>query len=137
MKKFLLVFFGVLCLGLSAQEKGTYQLSSHILDISQGHPAGQVGVSLEKFNENTKKWVPMGKKYTDSNGRIGDFLPYAQGDQNNGTYKLIFETGDYYKAQKVESFYPSIEIIFQVKNKEHYHVPISLSPFGYSTYRGS
>ncbi|MEN4759592.1 MULTISPECIES: hydroxyisourate hydrolase [unclassified Chryseobacterium] len=137
MRKFLFIFFCVLCLSLSAQEKNGFQVSSHILDISQGHPAGNVDVALEKFNENTKQWIPVSKKQTDSNGRISDFLPYAKGTENNGKYKLIFSTGDYYKSKKIETFYPYIEIIFQIKDNEHYHVPITLSPFGYSTYRGS
>ncbi|MCS3530080.1 hydroxyisourate hydrolase [Chryseobacterium sp. JUb7] len=137
MKKFLVVFFGVLFLSLSAQEKGSFQVSSHILDISEGHPAGNVNVELEKYNESTRQWVSLSKKQTDSNGRIGDFLPYSKGTENNGKYKLIFFTGDYYKSKKIDSFYPYIEIIFQIKDNQHYHVPISLSPFGYSTYRGS
>jgi len=137
MKKFLFVFFCVLSWSLSAQEKSGFQVSSHILDISQGNPAGNVVVTLEKLDESTRKWTPLSKKTTDNNGRISDFLPYAKGTENNGTYKLIFSTGDYYKSKKIETFYPSVEIIFQIKDKEHYHVPISLSPFGYSTYRGS
>jgi len=136
MKKFLLLFFGFIFLAFSAQEKTGFQLSSHILDISQGQPVGNVKIELEKYNETTQQWVSIGKKQTDNNGRVSDFLPY-QKSNNYGKYKLVFFVEDYYKNKKIESFYPSIEVIFQIKNNEHYHVPITLSPFGYSTYRGS
>lgn len=136
MKKFLLLFFGLFFLAFYAQEKTGFQLSSHILDISQGQPAGNVKIELEKYNETTQQWVSIGKKQTDNNGRVSDFLPY-QKSSNYGKYKLVFFVEDYYKNKKIESFYPSIEVIFQIKNNEHYHVPITLSPFGYSTYRGS
>lgn len=134
MKKFLFAFFGFVFLNFSAQEKKGFQLSSHILDISIGKPAEHVQIELEKYNESTQTWVSIGKKETDSNGRVSDFLPY-QKDGNNGKYKLVFFIGDYYK--NTESFYPYIEIIFRIKDNEHYHVPITLSPYGYSTYRGS
>lgn len=136
MKKFLLVFLGIIFLNLSAQKTG-FQLSSHILDISQGQPAGKVEVELQKYNKTTKQWTLVSKKQTDDNGRIADFLPYAKGTENYGEYKLKFFTEDYYKNKKIESFYPYIEVVFQIKGDEHYHVPITLSPFGYSTYRGS
>ncbi|MEE6127604.1 hydroxyisourate hydrolase [Chryseobacterium arthrosphaerae] len=136
MKKLLLAFFGLIFFSLSAQEKTGFQLSSHILDISEGKPAGKVEIALEKFNETTQQWVSVGKKQTDNNGRVSDFLPY-QKTGNHGKYKLVFFVEDYYKYKNIESFYPSIEVIFQIKDSEHYHVPITLSPFGYSTYRGS
>ncbi|THV59413.1 hydroxyisourate hydrolase [Chryseobacterium candidae] len=136
MKRFLLAFFGFISLSFSAQENKGFQLSSHILDISQGKPAGSVVIELEKYNETNRQWVSIGKKQTDNNGRVSDFLPYQKAG-NNGKYKLVFFIEDYYKHKNIESFYPSIEVIFQIKDNEHYHVPITLSPFGYSTYRGS
>lgn len=136
MKKFLLAFLGFIFLSFSAQEKKGFQLSSHILDISEGKPAGKVEIELEKYNETTKQWVSLGKKQTDNNGRVSDFLPYQKAN-NNGKYKLVFFIEDYYKHKNIESFYPAIEVIFKIKDNEHYHVPITLSPFGYSTYRGS
>ena len=75
---------------------------------------------------------------TDNNGRITDFLPLIKGkSENHGKYRLRFLTENYFTNQKTESFYPYIEVVFQIKNDEHYHVPITLSPFGYSTYRGN
>jgi 5-hydroxyisourate hydrolase len=138
MKKFLYLFFVILFTSVSAQEKKEFQLSSHILDITVGQPVEKVDVQLEKFDETTKQWVSLGKKQTDKNGRIVDFLPYSKNLKSNyGKYKLIFLTEDYFKNKKVESFYPFIEVVFQIKDDKHYHVPITLSPFGYSTYRGS
>lgn len=138
MKKFLFIFCLMLFSGISAQEKKGFQLSSHILNISNGRPAGNVEVQLEKFNETIKQWVSLGKKRTDSNGRIPDFLPYPKNSaENYGKYKLTFFTEDYFKQEKIESFYPFIEVVFKIQDGEHYHVPITLSPFGYSTYRGS
>ena len=138
MKKFFYLFFVILFTSVSAQEKKEFQLSSHILDITVGQPVEKVDVQLEKFDETTKQWVSLDKKQTDKNGRIADFLPYSKDLKSNyGKYKLIFLTEDYFKNKKVESFYPFIEVVFQIKDDRHYHVPITLSPFGYSTYRGS
>ncbi len=113
----------------------TYQLSSHILDVSTGLPAPGVPVKLEKLNERTKLWVTLDEKITDDNGRIKDFLDDKKSE--NGIYKLTFLVADYFKSKKTESFYPFIEVVFQIKDKKHYHVPITLSPYGYSTYRGN
>lgn len=138
MKKLLLVLFSIVYLGVYAQKNKNFQLSSHILDISTGRPAPQVEVELEKYNDISKQWVFITKKMTDNNGRITDFLPLIKGkSENHGKYRLRFLTENYFTNQKTESFYPYIEVVFQIKNDEHYHVPITLSPFGYSTYRGN
>lgn len=112
-----------------------YLLSSHILDISTGLPAPGVNVKLEKLDKNTKMWTMIDEKKTDKNGRIPDFLPEDKSEK--GIYKLTFLVADYFKSKKTESFYPFIEVVFEIKNEKHYHVPITLSPFGYSTYRGN
>ena len=75
------------------------------------------------------------EKITDANGRITDFLPSEK--SNLGIYKLTYLTSDYFKKNNIESFYPFIEVVFQITNKTHYHVPITLSAFGYATYRGN
>jgi 5-hydroxyisourate hydrolase len=75
------------------------------------------------------------EKITDVNGRITDFLNSEK--SNIGIYKLIYFTNDYFKKNNVESFYPFIEVVFQIKDEKHYHVPITLSAFGYATYRGN
>lgn len=112
-----------------------YQLSSHILDVSSGLPAADVPVKLEKLNEKDNKWNSVDKKTTDENGRIKDFL--EQGKSSKGIYKLTFLVADYFKSKNVSNFYPFIEVVFEIKDNKHYHVPITLSPFGYSTYRGN
>lgn len=116
-------------------QKSNYQLSSHILDISKGIPAVGVTIRLEKYNENNKSWVLIEEKITDKNGRISDFLNAES--VNLGIYKFVYLTNDYFKKNNMESFYPFIEVVFQIKDDKHYHVPITLSAFGYSTYRGN
>lgn len=118
-----------------AQEK-SYQLSSHILDINSGRPAAGVTIVLSKMNTD-KSWEVIDRRTTDSNGRVKDFLEQKDGKPNKGTYKLTFLTASYFEALKQESFYPFIDVVFTIKDDNHYHVPITLSPFGYSTYRGS
>lgn len=111
------------------------QITTHILDTAKGKPAANVLVFLEKEGE-FAGWQALTKGTTDANGRIMDLLP-KDTVLPKGMYKLIFEIDDYFKAQKVKSFYPYIEIPFYVRDNAHYHVPLLLSPFGYSTYRGS
>lgn len=111
-----------------------YQLSSHILDISTGRPAPQVRVSLSKLEG--QRWQEVASRTTDDNGRIKDFLPKGE-RSNDGTYKLTFLTQPYFDRQAQASFFPYIEVNFTIKGDSHFHVPITLSPYGYSTYRGS
>ncbi len=125
-------------LGLAQAPPPAYQLSTHILDISQGKPAPGVLVRLEKYDAAKKAWSQVAEKTTDAAGRIGDFLPTAgQKTPATGIYKLIFLTKPYFTARQQTSFYPYIEVVFELADGAHYHVPITLSAFGYSTYRGS
>lgn len=119
---------------IQAQEK--YQLSSHILDISKGKPAPNVKISLYKQDKN-QNWVVIDEKYTDNNGRIKEFLKEEAGKNNNGIYKLTFHIVPYFERLKQKTFYPFIEVVFEIKDTQHYHIPITLSPYGYSTYRGN
>lgn len=116
-------------------QKNTYQLSSHILDVSKGTPATGVTIKLEKYNEQTKVWSFVDEKITDNNGRITDFL--SSDKPNLGIYKLTYLTSNYFKKNNTDSFYPFIEVVFEIKDANHYHVPITLSAYGYSTYRGN
>lgn len=133
----LLLFITSLSISMIAQVN-VYQLSTHILDISEGKPSPNVTVYLEVQNENND-WIKVAEQKTDINGRIGSFLKINenQPDQNKGTYRLTFLTGDYFNRKSIESFYPFIQVVFTITDDTHYHVPITLSPFGYSTYRGS
>lgn len=132
--KNLLISLGFI-LGSTLAYSQSFQLSSHILDISKGMPAPGVQIRLEKMDTNKKTWSMIEEKVTDANGRISDFLSSER--SNNGIYKLTYLTADYFKSQNIESFYPFIEVVFQINDSKHYHVPITLSAYGYSTYRGN
>ena len=110
-------------------------MSTHILDITQGAPATDVKIRLEKLNEN-KEWDFVDEKTTDGNGRINDFLK-EDGKSQKGIYKLTYLVEPYFKRMNQSTFYPFIEVVFDIMDEKHYHVPITLSPYGYSTYRGS
>jgi 5-hydroxyisourate hydrolase len=111
------------------------QISTHVLDISLGRPAAKVPVVLEVEEAGTG-WKELSRGSTDKDGRLRDLL--NDGTLVEGTYRLTFDTHAYFAARKVQSLYPQVTIVFEVRNaKEHYHVPLLLSPFGYSTYRGS
>jgi hydroxyisourate hydrolase len=110
------------------------QITTHILDTSVGTPAAGVVVSLEERKDG--EWSEIKQGTTDEDGRIDDLLSQdvAPGP---GVYRLIFNTGDYFALHDKECFYPKVVIVFETKDSSHYHVPLLLNPFGYSTYRGS
>ena len=133
---FIAIFFVLISAFAFGQKKEvTYQLSSHILDVSKGMPAPGVTIKLEKFNDAKKTWTSVEEKVTDKNGRVPDLLPNDK--SNLGIYKLTYYTSEYFKKMNTESFYPWVEVVFQITNADHYHVPITLSAYGYSTYRGN
>ena len=129
--------FMMLTLAMLAQfgwgQEVSYQLSSHILDINKGAPAADVKIRLSKLEIKTDTWIQVAEKTTDINGRVKDFLP-KEGTNHQSIYKLTYETAPYFEAQQQDPF---IEVVFEIKDDKHYHVPITLSPFGYSTYRGN
>ena len=110
-------------------------LSTHILDTSIGLPAPNVTVVCSHLIDGD--WVQVGEGITDSDGRIKGL--HGQNDMVPGeTYRLTFRTAAYFSAQGTTVFYPQVDVQFLVGNdKDHYHVPLLLNPFGYSTYRGS
>ena len=110
------------------------QLTTHVLDTSVGRPGKNITVRLKK-NDNGN-WKIFAQGITNEDGRIADLFPSGK-LLSPGNYKMVFETGDYYDAQKIKSFYPETEIQFTVTDAAHYHVPLLINPFGYSTYRGS
>lgn len=110
------------------------QLTTHILDTTKGRPATDVAVTL--FYEKNGIWNLIVKAVTNQDGRIPGLVP-ADHQLEYGTYKLLFETSAYFNGQGIKSFYPFVEIVFSIDSPEHYHVPLLLNPFGYSTYRGS
>lgn len=111
-------------------------ISTHVLDTALGRPAAGVAITLERVSE-TGLATLAGSGTTDDDGRLRDFLP-AGGSLTAGDYRLRFDTAAYFAASDRESFYPSVTVEFRVTDMAaHYHVPLLLSPFGYSTYRGS
>jgi 5-hydroxyisourate hydrolase len=110
-------------------------LTTHVLDIRLGRPAAGVAVGLEK-QDPAGGWRLQASGSTNDDGRIVDLL--AEGALTAGTHRLVFDTGAYFEDQGVEHFYPRVTVEFTVADaSRHYHVPLLLSPFGYSTYRGS
>jgi 5-hydroxyisourate hydrolase len=106
-----------------------------VLDTSRGWPAAGVRVSLDVRDGDN--WTRVADAVTDQNGRVASLLSPAVALQN-AAYRLSFEVAGYFGAQGVETFYPEVNVTFEVRNSaEQYHVPLLLSPWGYSTYRGS
>ena len=114
-------------------------ITTHVLDTMRGRPAAGVAVSLARKSGNG--WTELAAASTDAGGRVGNLLPQVKDPA--GTYRLRFEVGAYFAAQGAGAgadaapFYPYVEIVFQIRDVEHYHVPLLVSPFGYTTYRGS
>jgi 5-hydroxyisourate hydrolase len=111
-------------------------ITTHVLDLSRGAPAQGVPVLLD-FLTRPGHWKKLAEGSTNSDGRIPDFLPKSV-KLKTGIYRLTFSTGAYFRSCGVQGFYPMVAITFTLrKPKEHHHIPLLLSPFGYSTYRGS
>ena len=112
-------------------------ISTHILDTALGRPAAGVRVILEQLDDETGVPVSLGVGETDADGRLRDLVPPGQ-MLEPGDYRLRFDVGAYFTASDRETFYPSVTVEFTVVGPAaHYHVPLLLSPYGYSTYRGS
>ena len=107
-------------------------LSTHVLDAASGNPAGGMRVTLEHRDDG--RWRPLGDGVTDADGRVRDLAP---GSLAPGTHRLVFATGDYFTATGQAGFYPEVSVTFTVADERHYHVPLLLIPYAFSTYRGS
>jgi 5-hydroxyisourate hydrolase len=112
------------------------RISTHVLDTTRGKPASDVPVRLER-RENAGEWARLSTSRTDGDGRCAQLLPEEE-PLRPGLYRLAFDTASYFLAQNVEGLYPIVEISFHVREGEsHFHIPLLLSPHGYTTYRGS
>lgn len=111
-------------------------ISTHVLDLARGRPASGVSVTLE-VRAPGGSWKELHTARTDDDGRVGRLIPEGA-ELAAGVYRLRFGTGSYFEALGTEFFYPQVEIAFRLdRPDEHYHVPLLLGPFGYTTYRGS
>lgn len=111
-------------------------ITTHVLDTARGRPASGVPVVLEVRSAG-REWKVLGKGITDADGRLKNLLPQGL-NLGPGTYRLTFDTAAYFRAQNLEGFFPEASIVFAVHDAaQHYHVPLLLSPYGYTTYRGS
>lgn len=109
-------------------------ITTHVLDTSHGRPASGMPVRLEMWVG--EEWQEVGRAVTDSDGRARELL--SDRSLQAGTWRLTFDLGSWFAAQGIEAFYPEASIVFFVRDPgQHHHVPLLLSPFGYSTYRGS
>ena len=112
------------------------RISTHVLDSALGKPAKDVPVRLER-QESNGEWRVLSLLRTDSDGRCAQLLPENE-SLSVGTYRLAFDTATYFHVQKIDGLYPVVEITFEAREGEsHLHVPLLLSPHGYTTYRGS
>lgn len=110
-------------------------ISTHVLDISIGRPAQGVPVTLDRV-QGPSEVARLKTAQTDADGRVKELVP--EGQLTPGTYRITFDTNAYFSARGMDGFYPEAVISFVIRDAEaHYHVPLLLSPFGYSTYRGS
>lgn len=111
-------------------------ITTHILDIAVGKPASGIPVVLE-YKTHNAGWQTVGEGTTDDDGRLNDLVKKKE-DFQIGHYRLSFDTSAYFLMLGVDCFFPLVTISFVIKNvEEHYHVPLLLSRFGYTTYRGS
>lgn len=109
-------------------------ITTHVLDTSTGIPAKGMPIELEEISEDLVHPITVG--VTNKDGRIADLLPPRK-LLNPGTYQMVFHTANYYKEQEQNGFYPQVKIQFIVSDHDHYHVPLLINPFGYTTYKGS
>ena len=111
-------------------------ISTHVLDTSIGKPAQGVLIKLER-NVAESGWSLLADAITDSSGRVSQLLP-PNDHPRPGVYRLRFDVEAYFAEQQKETFFPEVSIQFEIRDEaSHYHVPLLLSPYGYSTYRGS
>lgn len=110
-------------------------LSVHVLNLQDGLPSAGVQVTLEK--QDGKNWKALNSGTTNAQGRITALYPSEQ-PLENGVYRVTFKTGDWFAKQNATSFFPEVPVIFNVDAAvPHYHIPLLLSPYGFSTYRGN
>lgn len=112
------------------------KITTHVLDTSRGCPAASISIQLD-WQAGDGAWKRLGSGQSDADGRLKTLLG-DDAEISAGIYRITFDTGAYFANLKLKSFYPEVVIFFEIGDpSQHYHVPLLLSPFGYSTYRGS
>ncbi len=107
-------------------------ISTHVLDTARGCPAGGMEITLERRVDDA--WVRLAGGITNDDGRVGQLVERIE----LGLHRMTFDTGSYHGSLGVKGFYPQVRVCFEIlDDDEHYHVPLLISPFGFSTYRGS
>ena len=110
-------------------------ISTHVIDTSTGRPAAAVAVRLQRYGGSG--WVDVSETTTDADGRVPSLVPVGAA-AGSGAYRLVFDVGGYFATRGQDSFYTQVTIDFTTRDSaSHYHVPLLVSPYGYSTYRGS
>ena len=109
-------------------------ITTHVLDTSAGMPGKDITIRLKEKKNNI--WQTIAQGITTSDGRIPDLLPPGKTIEP-GCYKMVFDIGKYYSKLNIRTFYPEVEIMFNTFDTTHYHIPLLVNPFGYTTYRGS
>lgn len=133
--KSVLLLAGLGIMGQALAEAPRNPVSVHVLNTQTGKPSAGIKVDLEQ--QQGGKWIALASKTTDKDGRIGAFYPEGKAF-TAGEYRVTFHTGDYFQQQQQATFFPDIPVNFQVTStQEHYHIPLLLSQYGFSTYRGS
>ncbi|XP_066050903.1 cadherin-1-like isoform X2 [Chamaea fasciata] len=120
----------------SMSEVGNGTLTTHVLNTASGLPAAGLAIRLARLQEPGQQWTELVQRHTDADGRCQPLL--APGQAKSGTYKLHFETAEYWQGQGQTSFYPFVEVVFIITDPaQKLHVPLLISPYSYTTYRGS
>jgi 5-hydroxyisourate hydrolase len=111
-------------------------ITTHVLDTALGRPAAGIAVVLDRHDANGQ-WAEVGRGHTDNDGRLKTLYP-AAAPLPAGVYRLTFDTQRYFESLKAKTFYPEVVVVFETQAGEsHYHVPLLLNPFGFTTYRGT
>lgn len=111
-------------------------ITTHVLDTARGRAAAGITVRLERRSA-AGEWQPLGHGHTDQDGRLRTLYPDGS-PLTAGTYRITFETRAYFSALGTATFYPEVSVTFETAAGEtHYHVPLLISPFGFTTYRGT
>jgi 5-hydroxyisourate hydrolase len=139
MKKRSLIAAAALCslpvLVFAAGTPAPNPLSVHVLNLQDGLPSPGVGVTLEK--QEGAQWTALNSSITNAQGRVPALYPDGK-QLESGTYRVTFNTGKWFASQKATTFFPEVPVIFTVDGSvPHYHIPLLISPYGYSTYRGN